>query len=213
MSANPTKSVPTLATAASGIRIAARPGQTRTAQREPSAATGKPTRSRGHRAMGAMGLLGLLLVAVTAGGRELLQIYQPNWLTQWAFFLRRPLEQQITGFAMVGLLVIGMLLPLARKLRAGSKQLWLWRTVHALVGTLAIAGLVSHTGLRLGANLNLWLSILFLALCVLGAYCSLAMGGSPPVHRGLKIGRRLHVLLFWPVIAFIGLHVLASYYF
>ena len=77
-----------------------------------------------------------------------------------------------------------MLLPVARKLGAGSKRLWFWRATHALVGSLAVAGLIAHTGLRLGSNLNLWLTILFLLLCVLGALCSLAMGGAPPPASG-----------------------------
>ena len=163
--------------------------------------------------MALLGLFGLLGVALMIGGRELLAVWQPWRLVQWEYLLRQPLEQQITGFAVVGLVAVGLILPLARGLGARSRSLWLWRTVHASVGALAVAGMVVHTGLRLGSNLNLWLSGAFLLLSVLGAVTAVGVGRARSSRGWLRPARRLHIILFWPAMALLGLHVFACYYF
>ena len=160
-----------------------------------------------------VGLFALLCVTAMIGGRELLGTWQPWQLLQWEHLLRSPVEQQITGFVVVGLIAVGLLLPFARALGVASKKLWAWRVIHGTVGALAVAGMIVHTGLRMGSNLNLWLTASFLVLSVLGALSSVAMGGARTMPTLLRPTRRLHIILFWPSMALLGLHVLASYYF
>jgi nitrite reductase (NADH) large subunit len=168
-----------------------------------------PTRGR----MALLGLIGLLAVALMMGGRELLGISQPWRLVEWEYLLRQPLDQQISGFAVVALVAIGLILPLVRWLGARRRALWLWRTVHASVGALAVAGMAVHTGLRLGSNLNLWLSGAFLMLCGLGGLTGVGMGRARASRLWLRPVRLLHIILVWPALALLGLHVLASYYY
>jgi hypothetical protein len=185
----------------------------RPAARALSLNAGRPLSTTGHRQLFVIGLSGMLLAGIAIGGRELLRIYRPGRLAQWDHLLRLPWQQQLTGFVLLGLVAAALVLPAARKLGARGRRLWFWRTVHGLVGVLGVAALIAHTGLRLGVNLNLWLSIAFLLLGVLGAFCAGAMGGPRAARAWSSVGRRLHVLLLWPALALIGLHVLASYYF
>jgi hypothetical protein len=178
---------------------------TRTAER--------PLRPRSHRGMAVGGALAVALVGLAAGARELFSHHRPDALSRWDHLLRRPLEQQITGFAMLGLIGISLLLPAARALGARGASLWLWRGVHVLLGVAGLVALVAHSGLRLGTHLNLWLTIAFLVASLLGAISSMGMGGAPGLRAGLAATRRLHIALLWPLLALIGLHVLASYYF
>jgi nitrite reductase (NADH) large subunit len=160
--------------------------------------------------VGALSLLAALLVAY---GRPILARSVPWYLPFWNHLWREPLAQQITGFSMLGLLGIGLLLPLRRKLARAPGSVGVWRVVHTVVGLLATAALVAHTGLRLGVKFNLILSLMFLTLAVAGAMAAFwPWGQRPPgaLARGLRL---LHLTLFWPALALIGLHVLAVYSF
>jgi bacterioferritin-associated ferredoxin len=111
------------------------------------------------------------------------------------------------------LVTLALLLPLRRKSTAVPGNVALWRLVHAFVGVLAVAAVMVHTGLRLGMNLNRWLSLTLLALAAVGGMAAVWPWGrrAPgPVARGVRL---VHVLLFWPALALIGLHVLAVYSF
>jgi nitrite reductase (NADH) large subunit len=187
--------------------------RTQTITRQVTLTAERPSRPRSHRGMALGGALAVVLVALAVGARELLAHYQPHLLARWDHLLRRPLEQQITGFAMLGLIGISLLLPLARGLGARGRRLWTWRGVHVALGLAGLAALVAHSSLRLGTQLNLWLTIVFLSASLLGAICSLGMGGTPGLRSWLAAMRRLHVALLWPLLALVGLHVLAAYYF
>lgn len=177
-------------------------------------AVGLPPAEPRSRPLVALGLAALLISAVVVGARPLMAQVWPAGLPMWDHFLRQPWEQQLTGFVMLGMLVAALLFPLVKKLGVAASAVRLWRVLHALVGGMAIAAMVTHTGLRLGVNLNLFLSIAFLALAILGGVASVAMSG----RSGLPVGwprvvRVLHVVLFWPTLALVGLHVVAVYYF
>jgi nitrite reductase (NADH) large subunit len=177
-------------------------------------AVGLPPTAARSPAMVVLGLVALTTVAVVAGARPLLERVWPASLPRWDHLLRAPWEQQLTGFVMLGLIAAALLFPLARKVGASVASVQVWRVVHALVGGLAVAAMLAHTGLRLGVNLNLFLSIAFLGLAAIGGVASLALAS----RRGLPVGwprvaRVLHLALFWPTLALVGLHVLAVYYF
>jgi nitrite reductase (NADH) large subunit len=155
-----------------------------------------------------LGLLSLALAGAVAAGRPLLAHLRPDLLPLGDRFLRRPSEQRLTGFLLGGLLLLALALPVLRPLL--RRRLTTLRVTHALVGLLSVGGLVVHTGLRLGVNLNLILSVSFLALIGAGSLASVLVA-SPAAAR--RSSRLLHLTLFWPALALIGLHVLTIYYF
>ena len=76
-----------------------------------------------------------------------------------------------------------------------------------------------HTGLRLGANLNLALMLTFLAVLALGGVAGAvtaleSRAGSPPPPWAKRWRPRLglvHALLTWPLPVLVAFHVLAFY--
>jgi nitrite reductase (NADH) large subunit len=79
-----------------------------------------------------------------------------------------------------------------------------------MIGLVALAGLVVHGGLRLGVNLNLALSASFLALTGAGSLAAVLVAARSSARRATRL---LHLTLFWPALALVGLHVLTVYYF
>jgi nitrite reductase (NADH) large subunit len=155
-----------------------------------------------------LGVLSLLAAGAAAFGRPLLAQVRPDLLSLGDTVLRRPSEQRLTGFLMIGLLALALFLPLLRRL--ARRHLTTLRVTHALVGLLAVSGLVVHSGLHLGMNMNFMLSLAFLALTGAGSLAAVAVPGSAALRRQSRL---FHLTLFWPALALVGLHVLASYYF
>ncbi|WP_095590123.1 FAD-dependent oxidoreductase [Actibacterium ureilyticum] len=175
------------------------------------------------------GLLGLSLIAgLVALALAALpripfpQSFDADSLTVWLW--RDNIVKQWTGFILLGLTVAAMIIGLRKRLRfmdrLGSYD-W-WRMVHLAIGGLAALGLVAHTGLRPGANLNLALFVVFTLTLVMGALAGLATGGDHSL-RARRIGtarkpvRRIptwvHIIAIWPLPLLLAAHVLASYAF
>ena len=125
---------------------------------------------------------------------------------------RDPVWQQVSGFTLLGVCALAMLLPLAKRaLQVAGTTLPIWRAVHAGIGVGALLALVVHTNLRTGHHMNFVLESVFVALLLLGGAAGL-LG----LDRGGRLGRFMrlcHVFVFWPLVGLIGLHVLAVYYF
>jgi len=127
--------------------------------------------------------------------------------------------KQVSGFTLLGLSAIGMLMALRKRL----SWHWLgefayWRLLHIALGTLCALLLVLHTGLHLGSNLNRVLILNFLAVLVLGAATGAIVAIShqmkPARSRRLrKLTAWLHILVTWPLPALLGIHILSVYYF
>jgi len=128
------------------------------------------------------------------------------------FLFRDPFWQQVSGFTVLGTCVLAMLLPLAKRvLGVSGSALPVWRAAHAGIGLGALGALVLHTSLRRGHNLNLVLETSFAALLLLGAAAGLfGLKRGGPLGRALRLA---HLVVFWPLLSLIGLHVLAVYYF
>ena len=93
-----------------------------------------------------------------------------------------------------------------------------WRIVHVVAGALAAGILIAHTGLRLGDNLNLLLILTFLALLAVGSVASGAIGlqhilPRTAARRTREVSLWLHILLLWPLPAFLGFHIFKTYWF
>jgi nitrite reductase (NADH) large subunit len=169
---------------------------------------------RPMRALWPVGLATLLLASLPLAA--LAPGLRARWLpASWDFLFRDPAAQQITGFGLVALALIAMLLPLRRKLAArmpGSGNFW--RLIHGLVGVMLLAGVLVHSSGRVGQGLNGALSVATLALTVAGAALALGWRRAPPQPAPVRrVLRPLHLLLLWPALGLMLAHVLAVYYF
>lgn len=127
--------------------------------------------------------------------------------------------RQVTGFILLGISLLSLIFSLRKRIpRFSLGNFGWWRAFHATIGMLTLFALITHTGFRLGQNLNRVLMLNFLALVLVGALA----GGVTALERKLNglAARRLraiwtwsHILLVWPLPVLIVFHVLASYYF
>jgi len=150
------------------------------------------------------------------------QSFDADSLRTWLW--RDNIVRQWSGFVLLGLTLTAMLIGLRKRLRFMDRLGAFdgWRLVHLAVGTLAAIGLVAHTGLRPGSNLNMALFVAFVLTLILGAVSGLATGGDH-VLRARRIGsarrpaRRtptwLHIIVVWPLPVLIFAHVMISYAF
>lgn len=129
------------------------------------------------------------------------------------------LYKQVSGFGLLGLSLIGLLMSLRKRVKwFRLAEYRHFRLLHVAIGLLVLVTLTAHTGLRLGANLNQMLMVDFLALLAVGAMA----GGVTALERrfGSAAGRRWrrvatwgHILCSWPLPALLGFHILSVYYF
>jgi nitrite reductase (NADH) large subunit len=166
-----------------------------------------------RRPLVAVGIASLLAIVVVAFGRAALERWWPGRLGFWDHLLRQPFDQQLTGFSLLGLMLLSLALPLRKQLRSIPGSATTWRLVHGGLGTLTVAAIVVHTGLRLGLNLNRVLSLAFLELALFGGLAALVPVATDRQARWARMVRGLHGVFFWPALALLGLHVLAVYYF
>ncbi|HEX5221052.1 MAG TPA: FAD-dependent oxidoreductase [Verrucomicrobiae bacterium] len=132
---------------------------------------------------------------------------------------RESVWKQTTGFTLVGLALVSLLLSLRKRIKRFTfGEFGHWRAVHATLGLLTLVVLVSHTGFRLGQNFNFVLMTNFLALALVGALA----GGVTVLERRLQpaAAKRLrafwtgtHIAMAWPLPVLILFHVLMAYYF
>ena len=79
-----------------------------------------------------------------------------------------------------------------------------------------MVGIVLHTGLQFGENLNLWLLLCFLGLNLAGSLAALAVVAEKRVDGmlGMKlrgISTKLHLLFFAPYPVLLGFHIAKVY--
>lgn len=138
-----------------------------------------------------------------------------NWDRLW----RDGLLKQASGFTLLALSVAAVALGLRKRVaRVAFGRFEVWRVVHAAVGVSTLLVLLAHTGARIGHALNLGLVLLYGGLLLLGALAAgvIAFEGRLPA-RAVRAWREralwLHILLFWPVPALLGVHVLKTYFY
>ncbi len=127
--------------------------------------------------------------------------------------------KQSTGFTLVGLALISLVLSFRKRLKKFTwGEFGNWRALHATLGAVSLIALVTHTGMRLGQNLNLVLMMNFLALALAGA----AAGGVTALERrlGARAAKRLrsfwtatHIAIAWPLPVLVVFHIVMAYYF
>lgn len=184
-------------------------------------AGGSPVREavRAHRTTlaGAAAALLFALLMLFAPAVPYADTVQLTW--QWDALWLVGLYKQISGFAVLGLTALGLVITFRKRwprIRFGDFALW--RVLHVLLGLSTLAGLYLHTGGRLGSNLNFLLVSSFTGLILAGGVAALMIAQEhrlPPslARRWRENSTWIHILLFWPVPVLLGFHVLKTYYF
>jgi nitrite reductase (NADH) large subunit len=137
----------------------------------------------------------------------------------WEFLWTDGFWKQVSGFSLVGIVVLGLIMSLRK--RAGWKFLGnfsYWRVLHVVLGLLALAVLLIHTGAHLGENLNRWLMLNFLLVSAVGALAgitlALASKSSVSTVQALKKSWYwAHLFVVWPLPALLVVHILSVYFF
>ncbi|MEM0897526.1 MAG: FAD-dependent oxidoreductase [Verrucomicrobiota bacterium] len=143
-----------------------------------------------------------------------------SWWYSVDQFWRDSVIKQITGYSLLGLVLLGLLLSLRKRFR------WFrlghfarWRFFHAAFGLTALVALFVHTGFRFGHNLNFWLMFTFVGLNLLGAVSGMvAAVESSGTSVAALTARRFrpvltyaHLVLFWPLPVLLTFHILSVY--
>lgn len=127
--------------------------------------------------------------------------------------------KQVTGFTLLGLSVIGLLMSLRKRMGwTVLGQFAYWRLLHGVLGAACAGLLIVHTGFHLGANLNQLLMLNFLAVLVLGASAGAVVAFSHKFNPMKTTAIRkfwtwLHTLVAWPLPILLSIHILTVYYF
>ena len=133
---------------------------------------------------------------------------------------RNELFKQISGFSLLGLSILISLLSIRKRFTQIFKQ-WdfaYWRLAHVVIGVVTLSVLFTHTGFRLGDNLNFYLMLTFSAILFVGSVASLVIGYEHKLPRRLAKQVRSyviwsHILLLWSLPALLIFHIIKTYYF
>lgn len=183
----------------------------------PASATATP-KSRALLWFSAVAILAALAVIFTPSLSVPGSVEDP-WY-KFDFIWRDFVAKQVTGYTLLALSVIGLVMSLRKRLSWFTWGSFInWRAFHAAFGTLSLIGLFAHTGFKFGENLNFWLMFVFVILNVLGAIAgiiaSLEVRGT---GRAAVYARRLrpsltwaHLVFFWPFPILLCFHILSAY--
>lgn len=138
---------------------------------------------------------------------------------RWDELWRDSLFKQVSGFAMLALIAIGLLVSLRKRVsRFSFGDYDFWRLSHVVLGIAALLVLIAHTGFRFGSELNFLLMVNFLLIAAAGANASSVVATEhrmvPAVaKKQRRLWNKLHLGLFWTLPVLLGFHVLKTYYF
>ena len=145
-----------------------------------------------------------------------------SWRYRVDQFWRDNVIKQITGYSLMGIFLIGLLLSLRKRFKwFRFGHFAYWRVFHTAFGVVALIALFIHTGFRFGHNLNFWLMFTFVALNLLGALAGIfAAIESKGTTKAALTARRfrpaltyLHLALFWPLPVLLTFHILSVYFY
>ena len=129
--------------------------------------------------------------------------------------------KQVSGFTLLAGVGLALLISLRKRVaRFNFLNFGLWRAAHGILGLATIFGAIVHTGMRLGANLNLCLMVCFLTLNfaggMTGVLAALESRASGSKQRLLRKWRPrltlLHIIFFWPFPVLVAFHIAAAFY-
>lgn len=143
-------------------------------------------------------------------------VFEPSFLE---FLWNDKFWKQVTGFSLLGLTAIGLLMSLRKRFKSSRLgKFAYWRLLHVALGLFCAITLILHTGMHLGENLNRMLMINFLGVLVFGSLAGLVISLSHNLNavQSQKVRRFwswAHVLITWPLPVLLGIHILTVYYF
>ena len=132
---------------------------------------------------------------------------------------RSSLIKQISGYSILVLVFIGLLLSLRKRIRKLEfLSFSFWRIFHISSALLALLVLFVHTGFRFGNNLNFYLMTTFTTVILAGIATSiiLSMQHRVSARAGKTIKQNLtllHIILSWPIPVLVSFHIMKTYYF
>lgn len=185
---------------------------------DPSAAPAPPVAFRPLIALSAIALIATLLTIFLPPPAMATSL--ESWWYKFDEIWRDTLIKQITGYTLLGLCLMGLLLSLRKRFK------WFrfghfakWRVFHSAFGVTALIVLFAHTGFRFGENLNFWLMSTFVGLNLLGAIAGIvsaleSRGGTSLALSARRLRPALayaHFVLFWPLPALLVFHILSVY--
>ncbi len=126
------------------------------------------------------------------------------------------LYKQISGFTLLGLTLLGLLLSLRKRTQWIEKLSFIsLRHLHTLLGVGILLLVLLHTGLNAGSNLNFALLTTFLLASAMGAVTAVGIAASS--DRGKQTLRKwlsqLHIYITWPLPFLLAFHILSVYWF
>jgi len=161
----------------------------------------------------------LLVVAILAGNPIAFAESVQLGLRKLDVLWRSSVLKQTTGFVLLGLALVSLVLSLRKRFKRFTwGEFGHWRALHAALGTMTLIVLVSHTGFRLGHNLNYVLMLNFLLLALVGALA----GAVTALERRLsaRAAKQLrsfwtgaHIAMAWPLPVLVIMHIVMAYYF
>ncbi|WDI41156.1 FAD-dependent oxidoreductase [Bremerella sp. P1] len=164
----------------------------------------------------------MIIVAMLAiGPLPFADSVQSTWHTVDALW-RSETPKQITGYTIFGLTALGLAFSLRKRI---SRITWgdfaWWRVAHAVLATLAVVGLVLHTGFHFGSNLNFALALTFVVVNFTGSLTGMLVSLENRITGALGIWIRrwrprlvwLHLILSWPLPVLLLFHIITVYYF
>lgn len=132
---------------------------------------------------------------------------------------RNGLLRQVTGFTLLGLSILLLLLPLRKRWKRFEFGSFInWRFAHGVIGVFLIIAMIAHTGMRLGENLNTLLVSTYIASMLIGGFAGMSTHSESYLRaryaKSLRlIANRLHIYMLWPAPALLTAHILTVYYF
>jgi nitrite reductase (NADH) large subunit len=175
--------------------------------------------AKGAKSLLIAGLLSalILLIALALPAIPYSDTVQVSW--QWDVLWRDNLFKQISGFSLLGLSIIALILSLRKRIKKFSFLTFpVWRIIHVVVGALTVVGLAVHSGYQLGNGINYLLAISFISVLIAGGLSSIIVGLEHRMDVALSRTIKknlvwLHILTFWPLPVLLTMHVFKSYYF
>jgi nitrite reductase (NADH) large subunit len=160
----------TVAAVAAATNASSVCGSCRPLLQQMCADTARPEPVSGWRALAVTAGLALLLALFALLGPDLSYSESVRVAWQWDLIWRESLLKQVSGFTLLGLILLTLGLSLRK--RAGLKvpgRFDAWRLIHTLAGAIALLVLAAHSGFRVGHNLNLLLMACFSGVLVAGS--------------------------------------------
>lgn len=177
--------------------------------------------TRGARTVLVASLLAIVIIVLMATVPSLAfaSSVQDEWRSIDVLW-RDGFTKQVTGFTLVAILLATVAFSVRKRtIRIGHYGLW--RAMHTALGTSMLLGLIAHTGIRMGSNLNFALSFTFLALTFLGGLAGVATSVESSLSGGAAMFVRswrpkltwMHIALFVPFPALLAGHVFSVYWY